>query len=392
MKKNVLFYCFFILAVVGCSPEQKASKQTQVKPVAATPDKQNDKVDVLKQLPPLNVTEDVDGLKKMQALRSNSAAMRFRAQGEHQKSIETLISALKLHPGNQNIRYNLAVELLLSGKQKDAIAVLRQFQDAPSCKDCFVMLAKAQDDPMWEPLKQNSEFTQLVTRPAKQLEAALAASRWISLDEAALEKKELQFSFPGLPAISKDGSRIVGARIEYNRDQQPVAVTMHTLDVASGDRIHGQRIWFESESVRFYSGKLRVRDVTTMVENRIRYFNISMLSKEWDRIPAVDMVKDQSANKQCETPQILEAAGKHIAYTFPSLTILNADKSAAFTGSVDQWGKSDNKICSTHARIRQVYFHAATNTFLFDLSYCSPQCSAPSGKWAAVHLIHPPAE
>lgn len=386
MNNNVLTIGLVLVCALatGCTCDSNPTHEA-IAPFKVDPAKQQPEPDILATVPKLKLDSVVPDIKKMSALKENSNALKFRAQNKYDEAINAFVSALQYNPSNLAVRYNLAVTLVQQKKEAEALAILQQFQDTKNCTDCFIMLAKAKDDPLLKGLGTNSDFQQLVDGPAAKLQTELNAANWIQYDAKALGEQKVAFTLNGFPAISKDGKRISVPRLGHDSDGKITSLTMQTFDPTSGEKVHGQRIMFEEEGNRIYTGKMKMRDMAHLLNNRIEHFHKAMIGRPWEKIP-VAVVNKNISTDQCGALQQIVLSDQIIQFTYPNLKITTPDKKILFEGNVAEWSKSENRICSTHPFIRSIYLHSRSQTVLFDLGYCSNACLAPNGRWVSIQL------
>ena len=380
-----------LLSQVGCKsktpPKKEQTPKASVKQATPKPKKSDEAApkkkvpEFVAKIPPL-VTDDVNDLKKLTALRQYNLGLKLQNEKEFDKSIEALLLALQANPGHLSARYQLAVTLALQLKPASALAVLEQFANAKDCARCYVMLARAKTHPAFKIMKFTREFRALTDGPAERLDKEMAAASWITYNKDELEKGNVNLSFDGLPAISADGERILAVLQNRDANDQLISATLQTLNSATGERKHASRILFEKEGLRLISGKMHPREFMRSLDDRISHIHSELISEKWQ--PLALAVSDRNAiSKGCGSPQKLQIENLEVSLSNSQLTITDGG-GKTLSRDAGEWRLKGHEVCATTPMIKTVYQSKSHKTLLLELSFCSDTCQSQKTKWTAV--------
>ena len=336
---------------------------------------------IVNEIPAL-VTDEVDDLKKLEALRQYNEGIKLQKENRFDESVDALMQSLTANPGHLSARYQLAVSLALKKDPSDAMAVLEQFAAAKDCSRCYVMLARAKENAAFNIFSVTRRFRGLVDGAAERLEKEMAAANWISYNRKSLEESPLTFSFNGIPAISEDGTRILATLQERDAEKRLLSATVQTLDGSTGERRHASRILFETEGRRFISGKMNPREVMRSLDNRISHIHGELVSEKWEPLKLVAS-ESGATLASCGKPQKLQVGDLEVSLSDMQLKITGAGVKS-ITRDAGEWRLKGQEVCATTPMLRNIYESKTHKTLLIELAFCTDACQSRKSKWTAV--------
>lgn len=327
-------------------------------------------------VPDLDVTvgNELSDVDRDLSQQYNNDAVQYYKKNDYDTAESLFLKALKKNPSNLVFRYNLACIAALKNNKNKALALLRQLKETPTCPRCYILLAKAVEDPDFTSIRSDETFASLVDGAPERLAAELKLSKYIQFDG---KNSQLPIRTNGLPAITDDGKRI--AVVNYFKN----GYRMQIILVSSGEVVNNVVLLNAKEIEQLKNNEVDARDMRPRIKQRIDKAHKVLLGRTWLEFT----VKSNSIAPtwlRGSAQQRFQLGNSTVTYRYPNLTITNSKGRESFKGKIGDFPDDD---CTTIAAISEAYVNGQFHVMLFrqhnaTLNRCTPQ----PGKYHVVNL------